>query len=174
MMRTSMAYRLSCDRSGVPCRSGLASDGFTLIETMIAMLVLTFGLLAAGQMIYVSVAAASLARSKGSAAVVAQSKLEELSALFSHNPASADLTDGNHGPETSQIVNPAEGNSVLNRYSITWTVSTVPDPRPNRTLAAKQVVVTVTPVDAADNNNRKAFLNKVVTVSAVFSVRHSS
>jgi len=173
-MRTSMGKCHLRDRSGVARGSGRASDGFTLIETMIAMVVLTFGLLAAGQMIYVSVAAASLARSKGSAAVVAQSKLEELSALFSNNPASAALTDGNHGPEASQIVNPAEGNSVLNRYSVSWTVSTVPDPRPNRTLAAKQVVVTVTPVDAANNNNRRAFLNKIVTVSAIFSVRNSS
>jgi type II secretory pathway pseudopilin PulG len=172
-MKTSKETRFRAEEARKVHLVPRSAEGFTLIETMIAMLVVTFGLLAAGQMIYVSVASASLARSKGSAAVVAQSKLEELSALYSSNPAAADLTDGAHGPQQVQIINPANNNSVLNRFSVSWTVNTVPDPRPGWVLTAIQLSVTVTPVDAANNNNRSAFLNKIVTVTAVFSPRHA-
>ena len=142
-----------------------------MVEMLIAMLILAFGLLAGGQMIYVSVASESLARSKWAAAVAAQSRVELLADVFSRDQADVDLTVGNHGPVMVQVANPA-ANRVLNRFNITWTVSTVPDPRPGKVLLAKQVVVTVTPVDAAGATNLKAFLNKMVAVSAVFSPRN--
>ncbi len=154
------------------CRAPLADGGFTLVEMLIALCVLTIGLLAAAQMIYVAASSASLARSKGNAAVAAQSKIEQLSALYSQNQTDANLTIGDHGPEQVQMLNPST-NTVLNRFNVSWTVSAVADPRPGRaTLEALQVVVTATPIRADNSTNRMALLNKVVTVSAIFSKRY--
>jgi prepilin-type N-terminal cleavage/methylation domain-containing protein len=147
-----------------------ATDGFTLIETLIAVFILAFGLMSAGRLIYLALASESLARSKASAAVAAQSKLEQLADLYLRDAGSAALTVGDHGPETVEITNPADG-GVLNRYSITWTISEVPDPRPGRALRSRRVDVVVLPVDAADNRHYRAFFNKAVTVSTIFGPR---
>jgi hypothetical protein len=137
------------------------------------MCILTFGLLAAGQMIFVAMASASLARSQGSAAVVAQSKLAFLADLYSRDPNVQDLSIGSHGPERVEVVNPAAHN-VLNRFSVAWMVSAVHDPRPGRVLNARLVLVTVTPIDAAGGAHFRASLNKTVTIPAIFSPRISS
>ena len=152
--------------------SARSAEGFTLVEMLIALVVLVVGLLSAAQMIYVAMSSASLARSKGSAAVVAQDKLEFLADLYNRDKSAADLTDGNHGPETVQVLNPAT-NVVLNRFRVTWTVSPVVDPRAGWTLHTRHVTVTVTPVNATDGTNLRVGLNKIVTVSMVFSPRNS-
>lgn len=144
--------------------------GFTLIEMMIALLIMTFGLLAAGQLMYLAMSSASLARSKGTAAVAAQSKLQFLADQFRQNPTG--FADGTFGPEIIQVQNPAN-RVVLNSFRITWNVVTVPDPRPSKIIHAKRVTVTVTPVDADSNDNLKAGLNKVVSVTSIFSGRVS-
>lgn len=143
-------------------------EGLSVIETLIAILILSFGLLAAAQMIYAAMGSASLARTKASAAIVAQDKLDFLSDLYRQNPAVSALTAGVHGPQRVQIVNPVDG-AILNRYNIQWSVTPVLDPRPGKILPAKLVAVTVSPVDAAGNANNKVFLNKVVNVTALFS-----
>ena len=146
--------------------------GFSLIETLIALIVLTFGLLAAGQLIFIAASSASLARSKGSAAVVAQDKIHYLGDLYSRNPDSPDLAVGDHGPEPVQVVGPAT-NTVLNRFRVSWSVAPVPDPRAGKSLKARLVTVTVTPADEHDAPHYRAALNKIVTVSAIFSARIS-
>ena len=146
--------------------------GFSLIETLIALIVLTFGLLAAGQLIFIAASSASLARSKGSAAVVAQDKIHALSDLYSRNPDNPDLTPGDHGPEHVQVVAPAT-NTVLNRFRISWSVAPVPDPRAGKAIKARLVTVTVTPADEHGALHYRPALNKTVTVSAVFSARIS-
>jgi prepilin-type N-terminal cleavage/methylation domain-containing protein len=153
--------------------AGHSAAGFTLVEMMIAMVVMTFGLLAAGQMMYSALASASLARSKGSAAIVAQDKLEFLADLYRQNSLDAALTDGDHGPEQVQIQNPSNS-QTLNRFNVSWTVIAVPDPRAGVVLKAKKVTVTVTPIrtDSATANLRNG-LNKVVNVTAIFSSRVS-
>ncbi len=143
-------------------------DGMTAIETLIAILILTFGLLAAAQMIYVAMGSASLVRSKACAAVAAQDKLDYLADLYRRNSAAPDLAAGDHGPQLAQTMNPADG-AILNRFTIRWSVSGVPDPRSGKDLRAKRVALTVTPVDAAGNSNLRVFMNKVVSVTAIFS-----
>jgi prepilin-type N-terminal cleavage/methylation domain-containing protein len=143
--------------------------GFTLTEMLIALLILTFGLLSAGQLMLVAMGSASLARSKGSAAVVAQDRLEFLGDLYRRNAAAAELTVGDHAPEQVQIQNPTD-NTILNRFSVGWNVSVVPDAR-GKTLNARLVRVTVTPVRADGTANNKILLNKVVSVSSIFSPR---
>ncbi len=150
-----------------------SAAGFTLVEMLIAMTIMTFGLLAAGRLMYVAMGSASLARSKGSAAIVAQDKLEFLADRYRQTSAAAELTDGSHGPEQVQVLNTDNGR-VLNRFNVAWTVATVSDPRPGVTLKAKQVRVTVTPILATSTTvNTKTSLNKVVSVTAIFSARVS-
>jgi prepilin-type N-terminal cleavage/methylation domain-containing protein len=146
-----------------------SEGGFTLIEMLIALLIMTFGLLAAGQLMLVAMGSASLARSKGSAAVVAQDRLEFLSDLYRQSASAADLTVGDHGPLQVNVQNTTD-NSVLNRFRVAWNVSVVPDAR-GKTLAARLVRVTVTPSDAAGAANNRVLLNKVVSVSSIFSPR---
>jgi Tfp pilus assembly protein PilV len=143
-------------------------DGLTLVETLIALLILSFGLLAAGQLMYAALASASLARSKSGAAIQAQNKLEYLADLYRRNPAASDLTAGSHGPQQEQVRNPIDG-TTLNRFNVSWTVGTVPDPRVGKTIPATKVTVTITPIDAGINPNLRVFLNKVVSVTGIFS-----
>ena len=56
--------------------------GFSFIELMIALALLTFGLLAVGQLIYVAGSSGSLTNAKGSASIAAQNMLEYLSDLI--------------------------------------------------------------------------------------------
>ncbi len=146
-----------------------SSEGLTLIETLIAILIISLGLLSAGQMMYVAAASASLSRSKSSAAIAAQNKLESLADLYRRNPAAAELAGGKHGPEQAQVVNSVDG-SILNRYNVSWIVAALDDPRPGKVLSAKQVTVTVTPIDSAGNINNRLPLNKAVSVTGVLSV----
>ena len=143
--------------------------GFTLIEMMIALVVLTFGLLAAGQMLFIATSSGSLARSKGTAVIIAQHKLESLASLYQQDPSTADLTFGDHGPEQTEIINQANG-TILNRNNIRWNVSSVPDPRgvlPDSRL----VTVTVAPALPGGAENSKAGLNKILNVTTIFSPR---
>jgi hypothetical protein len=145
-----------------------SENGFTLVETLTALLILTFGLLASGQLIFVVMSSTSLARSKGSAILAAQSKLEDLAVLYHRNPAAADLAIGSHGPEPFESTNPV-AHSTLNRYHVVWNVALVPDPRPGKILKARRVTVTVTPIGSDNAANKKASLNNVVNLTTIFS-----
>ena len=155
-----------------------AEAGFTLMETLVALVILTFGLLAAGQMMYLAMGSNSLSRSKGSAITVAQDRLEFLADRYRQSQGDPDLTVGTHtflvatgetAPVPVEVKNPND-NTTLNRFTVTWTVSQVSDPRAGRVLAARQVLVTVTPAQTTGTtSNTKAGLNKVVNVTAIFS-----
>ncbi len=147
-----------------------SDGGFTLVEMLIAIIILTFGLLAAGQLLMVAMGSSSLSRSKGGAASAAANKVEFLADLYRQNPNAADLTTGSHGPEVVQILNPIN-NRVLNRFNVNWTVATVPDPRAGKNLNARMVTVTATPIDGSGASHNMAGLNKTVSVSSIFSVR---
>lgn len=140
--------------------------GFSLIEMMIALAVLTFGLLAAGSVLFIGASSGSLARSKGTAALAAQDKLESLAFLYLRDPLAGDLAMGYHGPVQTEVVNPVDA-GVLNQYRIEWVVRSVPDPRPGKSLDAVLVVVTVSPELPGGNPNRKAGWNKTVVVSTI-------
>ena len=144
--------------------------GFTLIEMMIALAVLTFGLLMAGQMLFVAASSGSLARSKGTAAIIAQHKLELLASLYQQDPSAADLTFGRHGPEQTDVINPAS-EIVLNRDNVAWNVSLVPDARPGIVPDCRLVTVTVTPALLGGEENSKPGLNKILNVTTIFSPR---
>ena len=144
------------------------NDGFSLIETMIALAILTFGLLAASPLIYTAVRSNSLARSQSTAGIAAQNKLEILAEAYLRNPSAEELTPGSHGPDRIRIVNPNDG-SILNRYHIHWTVSAVPDPRPGRIPDARLVCVVVKPVGLDGTENSRPGFNKTFVISTIFS-----
>ncbi len=150
---------------------GRRESGFTLIETLVAVVILTFGLLAVGQLLFGTIAGTTLARSKSAAATVARDKLDALAALYATTPGAAQLAVGSHGPEVVQVPNPG-GSTVLNRFNVTYTVSTVPDPRPGKVLNAVLVRVTATPITAAGQTNLKTSQNKVVSVTGTFSKKY--
>jgi prepilin-type N-terminal cleavage/methylation domain-containing protein len=155
------------DRSPVPGRAKAGKDpGFTLIEMMIALLILSIGLLAMGQLIFAALSSASLARSKGNAALAAQDKLEFLGDLCRRNPAAFELSTGSHDGEPVQYA--SDSGEILNRFGVSWTVSDLSDPRNGTELHAKQVLVSVTPIDMNGNRNSKVLLNKTVDVSCIF------
>ncbi len=144
------------------------NQGFGLIEIMAALVIMTFGLLAAGQLMVVSAGGGCLARSKDAAGALAQDKLEFLSDLYRRNPNSADLTSGSHGPQQARILNPIDG-TTLNLYNIDWTVTDLADPRPGKSLEAKQISVKILPVNSSGDPNVRAPLNKTLTITAIFS-----
>ena len=143
-------------------------QGFSLIEMMLALIILTLGLLTVGQLLYVAASSSSLARSKGTAAVAAQGVLESLASLYSQNPLAADLALGAHGPRQTVVVNPMDG-TVLNRYDVNWIVENVSDPRPGKALNARRVLATVTPVHIGGAKNIRPGLNKILNVATIFS-----
>ncbi len=167
-----MSHRKTARNNKRKARTRFATSaaGFTLIEMLIALVIMTAGLLSAGQLMYVAMASASLARSKGTAATVASDKLEFLADVYRRNRLDASLTDGDHGPEVVQVTNPNTG-AALNRFRVQWTVSTVPDPRAGKVLQAKLVRVTITPVRGADTTNNRIGLNKVMSISSIFGPR---
>ena len=157
-----------------PGRGGLQAvclkheQGFSLIEVMIALIIAATGLLAAGHLIFIAVSSASLARSKGTAALAAQNMLETISCLYAVDQTHNQLTPGNHGPQEMKIMNPNTGN-VLNHFSITWTAENVQDPRPDVIPVARCVRVTVTPVRSGSVVNYRPPFNKIMNIATVFS-----
>jgi len=171
---SSGKQKYSSNQPGPSCRldEGVVwpMQGFSLLEIMIALLVLTAGLLSAGQVLFVAASPGSLSRSKGAAAIAAQDALESLTASFQQNPLAADLAIGRHGPRQTQVANGIDG-SILNRFSITWDVRPVPDPRAGKTLDAKLVTMTVAPALAGGEMNSKPWMNKILNVSTILSER---
>lgn len=144
--------------------------GFGLIEMMLSLFILAFGLLAAGQLLYIAACSSSVTRSKDTAVLAAQSELESLAALFHGNPSAEDLLPGAHGPRWAEIANPLDG-TVLNRYELRWTVERVEDPRPGRKTDAWRVQVTATPARLDGVSNSRPSLNKTARIGTVISPR---
>jgi prepilin-type N-terminal cleavage/methylation domain-containing protein len=142
--------------------------GFSLIEMMVALLVLSSGLLAVGQMLFVAASAGSLTRAKESAAAAAQGRVESLASLYSQDPLCAELAPGSHGPQQIEIPNPVDG-TILNKYSVFWNVDSVPDQRPDQELNAKLISVTIAPIHEGGETNIQPWQNKTVNVSTILS-----
>jgi prepilin-type N-terminal cleavage/methylation domain-containing protein len=138
------------------------AHGFSLIEMMMALMLLTVSLLTAGQLIYATASSCSLARAKMTAAIAARDKIERLSSLFAHNPFATEFSIGDHGPQQIEIVNPLTG-TALDTYNIFWTISEIPDPRPGKKINALVARITIVP------HTRQIRFNKILNVTAVFS-----
>jgi prepilin-type N-terminal cleavage/methylation domain-containing protein len=146
----------------------ISSQGFSLIESMIALFILTFGLLATGQILFTAAGLGQLARSKNTAGIAAQSTLEFLSDLYQRNPAAEELAPGSHGPIQTEVMNPVN-DRVLNRYSISWRSELIPDSNPIRSPQGRIISVRATPILSAENEIASSIWSKTLTVSALIS-----
>ena len=100
-----------------PIKKLTAQKGFTLLEVIAAISVLSFGLLAVASMQTASMRVNFVADRLTEGTIWAQDKPEELMALPNTD---ADLSDGNHGPQTVFSAN--------NTYTINWDVVDNVDP----------------------------------------------
>ena len=147
-----------------------SSFGFSLVEVMIAVLILTIGLLSAAQLFTMALKLDVLARSKSTATLAAQNELERLADLYQRNPAAEELTIGTHqAEELTEIRNPIT-QKVLNRYKITWQVGEIHDPRPEMDPRGRIISVRATPMLTENAENADFSTNKVINLNAVITV----
>jgi len=144
--------------------------GFSLIETMIALLLAIFGLLTAGQLLGVSINCMSLARLKDSSILVARNKLEDLRDLYRFDPSHADLAAGDHGPEEITVRDPLS-DDTLNRFRIKWSTSGVSEEWLTSYPAALSASVTVTPVSGSGSSFHKPPYNRKIRLTTILSPR---
>jgi len=136
-----------------------SQKGFSLVECMIALGFLAITMLGVIQLFGVSIRQNSFARYNTVAVVVAQECLENLQAEFNNEwengVVSANLTAGNHGPQTITLPAPAGSGSSDRDFQLTWTV--------NVSGSAKTVTASVAPMVA------NGFESKTMNMTAVFS-----
>ena len=106
--------------------------GFTLLEVMIAIAILSFGILAVASMQTSSIYGNSMANRLTEGTGWAGNKMEELLTI---PDTDAELSSGTHGPETVM--------SGVSRYDVNWEVIDSVDPS-NPLADAKLITVTVT------------------------------
>jgi len=142
--------------------------GFTLIEVMITMIIMTFGLLACGQMVAGAIKSATLARTKGNAAIVAQNQLERLADLYRRDRHDPSISIGTQGPVWVEIANPIH-HRVLHRFRVEWIVTPVTGT--NIMAHTRNIRLSVIPIDESKNNLFKPGWNERITMSMVLSTR---
>ncbi len=105
------------------------NQGFTLIEVLIAMVVLSVALLELGRMQLVAIQVNSNAQNITEAAYMAQDTMEFLMALPFTNNSLLDTAPDNEGVWTNHIApTPPAG------YSISWAVNDYQNPLPNKAI----------------------------------------
>jgi len=121
------------NRKGEQGLPAVPMAGFTLIEVMIAVVILMFGLLVVGSMQISAIRGNYMSGNTSMAISLAGEKMEDILNRrdYSGDP---DLTAGNHGPEAISKTG-VEGTGGL--YSRRWTVTNETSP------TRKSVVVTV-------------------------------
>ena len=121
------------NRNGEQGLPAVLMAGFTLIEVMIAVVILMFGLLVVGSMQISAIRGNYMSGNTSMAISLAGEKMEDILNRrdYSGDP---DLTAGNHGPEAISKTG-VEGTGGL--YSRRWTVTNETSP------TRKSVVITV-------------------------------
>ncbi|RKZ91851.1 MAG: hypothetical protein DRQ43_09650 [Gammaproteobacteria bacterium] len=102
-----------------------SDDGFTLIEVMIAMFVLTVGILAVAMMQITSINGNKTAFDISEASFLAESKLEELLSIPFDNVDVIDTNDDEDAGLNNNTTGTADNNATSGngRYTILWNIA---------------------------------------------------
>jgi Tfp pilus assembly protein PilV len=126
-----------------------SENGIGLLDSMIALSVLSISLLALVQLIGTSVNQSAFSQNNTMANAVIQEKIEELRTAYTREleteTSSSDLTDGSHGPETVTLSSPNDSNMGDRLFRVTWNVA----------ISGHQKTVTGT-VEPVVNNTRQS------------------
>lgn len=137
-----------------------AQSGFSLLEAMIALFILSVSLLAIAQMLVLSLDKTEFSKSDTKAIQLAQAKAEELRLAFGREiatgTAAADLAAGSHGPEVVLLQSPDQRIQSQRTFQITWVV---------QDLGASRYGVAVTVTPGVDNPRQ----SESVTLSTRFT-----
>jgi len=107
-------------------------QGFTLIETMIAMVILTIGIFALYTMQTTSIRYNSTANAITGSSTWAADRIEQLLALTYNDPQlDDDDNNGVAGLNTAGATSDGQVTSPDNRYTIFWNVANQMNPNPN-------------------------------------------
>jgi len=119
--------------------------GFTLLETIVAVILISIGLLMTAHLMVVAIEMHEATESDIKGIQLAQAKLEILKAQFSQSILGGDtpmeLTEGTHGPESLWIQTAGDNTQSHLYYDVTWDVV-------NLAGGKKQVTLTVKPTNA--------------------------
>ena len=122
------------------------------MDSMIALVVLSVGLLALVQLMGAALNQSAFTQNNTMAAAVAQEKIEELRTVFTReletSSALADLTDGSHGPQTVTLSSPGNSNMGDKQFRVTWNVD----------ISGKQKTVTGTVEPVVENTRQSESL----------------
>ncbi len=125
-----------------------SQKGIGLLDSMIALVVLSISLLALVQLMGTAVNQSAFSQNSTMASAVVQEKIEELRTTYTREletrSALADLTDGSHGPQTVTLSSPSHSNMGDRLFRVSWNVN----------ISGKQKTVTGT-VEPVVNNTRQ-------------------
>ncbi len=136
-----------------------SENGIGLLDSMIALFVLSISLLALVQLMGTAVNQSAFSQNNTMANAVVQEKIEELRTTYTREletqSSSADLADGSHGPQTFTLSSPSDSNMGDRLFRVTWNVA----------ASGHQKTVTGT-VEPVVNNTRQS---ETLTFTTVFS-----
>ncbi len=136
-----------------------SQDGIGLLDSMIALVVLSISLLALVQLMGTALNQSAFSQNNTMATAVVQGIIEELRTAYTREletrTASVDLTAGSHGPETVTLTSPSHSNMGDKLFRVSWNVN----------ISGKQKTVTGT-VEPVVNNTRQS---ETLAFTTVFS-----
>ena len=143
--------------------------GFTLIETIVAMVIITTGLLMLAHLMVVSIVMHESTESDIKSVQLAQAKMESLKAQFSNSIETGDtpydLVAGSHGPEPMYIQSNDyqvyESQNYL-YFDVSWTIADLAG-------GQKQITLSVSPMSFqyGDETGADTSVNPVTITSVI-------
>ena len=134
--------------------------GFSLIECMVALLVLTAGLLGLAQLFGLALHQAAYARNNSMLSAEAMERLEDLRSQYNYGLKAgampSNLSAGNHGPVTITLDGATGSNQGAVSFKISWTVT-------DGANKEKDLVVT------AEAVSHKALENRTIRLTGHFA-----